>query len=61
MRSIIDVSPRYPLLTFSCHSYEMLELGKRIFPLLALALEIEEDFFEDKVCTQSPSTVVRLN
>lgn len=33
-------------------SYEMLALGKRIFPLLALALEMEERFFEDKVCSQ---------
>jgi isopenicillin N synthase-like dioxygenase len=30
-------------------SNEMLELGQRIFPLLALALEMEESFFDDKV------------
>jgi isopenicillin N synthase-like dioxygenase len=29
----------------------MLDLGKRMFPLLALALELEEDFFDDKVGT----------
>jgi isopenicillin N synthase-like dioxygenase len=30
-------------------SREILELGKRIFPLLALALELPETFFDDKV------------
>lgn len=37
-------------LTSEDTSYKMLALGKRIFPLLALALEVEEAFFEDKVC-----------
>lgn len=27
----------------------MLDLGRRMFPLLALALELEETFFDDKV------------
>lgn len=27
----------------------MLDLGHRMFPLLALALELEETFFDDKV------------
>ena len=38
---------------------EMLGLGKRMFPLLALALELDENFFNDKVSTdcsgRSPS------
>jgi hypothetical protein len=29
----------------------MLGLGRRMFPLLALALELAESFFEDKVST----------
>jgi isopenicillin N synthase-like dioxygenase len=31
------------------YSKEMLELGRRMFPLLALALEMDENFFDDKV------------
>lgn len=31
------------------YSKEMLELGRRMFPLLALALELDENFFADKV------------
>jgi hypothetical protein len=32
----------------------MLGLGRRMFPLLALALELDEDFFEDKVSLKLP-------
>lgn len=38
--------------TFACnlHSRSIVHLGKsKLFPLLALALELPEDFFEDKV------------
>jgi isopenicillin N synthase-like dioxygenase len=31
----------------------MLGLGQRIFPLFALALEMEESFFDDKVSIAS--------
>ncbi|KAI5455226.1 hypothetical protein NCC49_000042 [Naganishia albida] len=37
---------------------EMLDLGKRMFPLLALALELEENFFDDK--TRYPAAIQRL-
>lgn len=33
----------------------MLDLGKRMFPLLALALELEENFFDDKVSIPTPA------
>ncbi|KAJ9104194.1 hypothetical protein QFC20_004632 [Naganishia adeliensis] len=37
---------------------EMLDLGRRMFPLLALALELEETFFDDK--TRYPAAIQRL-
>ncbi|KAJ9124500.1 hypothetical protein QFC24_003291 [Naganishia onofrii] len=40
------------------YSKEMLELGRRMFPLLALALEMDENFFDDK--TRYPAAIQRL-
>lgn len=39
----------------------MLGLGQRIFPLLALALEMEESFFDDKVSIASAQPSLRLH
>jgi isopenicillin N synthase-like dioxygenase len=32
------------------HSHAVIALGRRLFPLFALALNIDEHFFDDKVC-----------
>lgn len=37
---------------------EILNLGKRLFPLFALALNLPEDFFDDK--TRLPAAIMRL-
>ncbi|KAJ9107576.1 hypothetical protein QFC21_001035 [Naganishia friedmannii] len=44
--------------TVLAYYIEMLELGRRMFPLLALSLELDEDFFEDK--TRYPAAIQRL-
>lgn len=31
------------------HSHAAVALGKKLFPLFALALDLPEDFFDDKV------------
>jgi hypothetical protein len=38
-------------------SKEVLDLGLRLFPLFALALDLNEDFFADKVCLISSASV----
>ena len=37
------------------HSHAAVAVGKALFPLFALALDLPEDFFDDKV-SRSPST-----
>lgn len=32
------------------HSSALLALGQSLFPLFALALDLDEGFFDDKVC-----------
>lgn len=48
-----------PFLRLTClRSHAAVELGKKLFPLFALALNLPEDFFDDKVrdsCMADPS------
>ncbi|KAK1227332.1 hypothetical protein PQX77_009654 [Marasmius sp. AFHP31] len=47
---------RFLLLCIPSHA--AIQLGRSIFPLLALALDLPEDFFDDK--TTEPAAVMRL-
>lgn len=40
------------------YSKELLALGQRLFPLFALALDLPENFFDDK--TRHPAAIMRL-
>ena len=40
------------------HSHSAASLGKALFPIFALALDLPEHFFDDKVCQVLPSNIV---
>ncbi len=48
--------PRVPVSWIDLRSHAAVELGKKLFPLFALALDLPEDFFDAKVCIIDYST-----
>lgn len=56
MSSSFDFQPHLSLLRTS--SGQIINLGRLLFPLLALALEMPEEFFSDKIT--KPAVVQRL-
>lgn len=46
---------RNPLINYCWYSHRVLIVGKSLFPLFALALDLPENFFDDKVIFLSVS------
>ncbi|EKM49812.1 uncharacterized protein PHACADRAFT_106367 [Phanerochaete carnosa HHB-10118-sp] len=41
-------------------SHHAVKLGKKLFPLFALALDLPPDFFDDKACTRNSAAIMRV-
>jgi isopenicillin N synthase-like dioxygenase len=56
----VSTTSKSPECTATDHSSAILRLGQSLFPLFALALDLPETFFDDKVSFAFPGHTGRL-